>query len=249
MRRFACVLASLALGCGGARRTPAPPPTLDEQILSSADAVLECLGTAGSSCLYTTVGNAAWIAQQDLELVAALPPPVLAGPLLDAADGTVGPNEGVHRAVAETARAAAYTEDMSCRAVKVEDIGRDFDARRTTLVKYAERLGLGTTVVGSAVAALRDAALPLGRAKLVTAQCNRGDLYLLISPPNRARDQDEDPRAHSSGGWEPFVVSTSRERLVRGVPLPARGPAPLVADPAPDRAAVDPWIPVSEVDL
>ncbi len=249
MHRFVCAVAALATACGGSRRAPKPPPTVEQQILAASDAVLECLGSAGTSCLYTTAANAAWVAQQDLELVAALPPPVLARPLLVAADRAGDPREGARRANDETARAMPLAEDMSCRAVDVASVGAEFDARRTWLVDHATRMGLGATVLGPAVGTLRDAATPLGRARLVTARCNRGDLFLLIAPPDQPLAGDEDPRAHAAGGWEPFVVSTSRERLVRGVSLRPEAAAPRVADPVHNRDAVDPWIPVSEVEL
>jgi hypothetical protein len=243
-------LIAIAPGCGG---TPPPraAPTLDQQVMAAADAAAECMASAGASCLYAAGPGAdmidAWRAQTELEVVAEMPPPLLPGALAAAAKLADDAGETARVAAAEATRAAALARDLSCRATRVYPVGVELAARRETLVERAEGLGLGATRTGDAVAALAGAAAPLDRARLVELRCRAGALFLLMAPPARPIDDDEDPAAHAGGGWRAFFATWDELRALRGVRAP--GPDAAVVADAPPRDAVDPWIPVTEVDL
>jgi len=79
-------------------------------------------------------------------------------------------------------------------------------------------------------------------------RCDNGDLYVLVAPPTRELEPDDDPDAYVAGGFEPALASPDARRLLHGYAQPAAAPAPRVEDETPD-GVVDPWIPVTEVDL
>ncbi len=205
------------------------------------------MGSAGTTCLYTSAAGTGWIAQTDLELIASEPPPVLAAQLLRAADKIGATADADHALAAESNLAAPLTRDLSCRAESVRNVGAEFRTRRLALVSRAENLGLGGTRAGPAVAALAGAAETLDGARLVRVRCRKGDLFVLLSPPQGKLDPDEDPRAHAGGGWRAFLVSYDESRVLRGLRAPEAA-AKQIVDPAP-RDIVDPWIPVTEVGL
>ena len=245
MRSLGVAVAVLA-ACGSNPK-PKPNLTADPRFLAAADTVLECMGSAGTTCLYTTEAATAWIAQTDLELIATEPPPLLADQLLRAADKIGSPADADRAVAAESELAAPLTRDLSCRAQSVRNVGAEYSARRKALVERAENLGLGGTEAGPAVAALAGAAEKLDGARLVTVRCTKGSLFVLLSPPVGQLDAEEDPRAHAGGGWRAFIVSYDEPRLLRGL-RPPEGPAKQIVDPA-RRDVVDPWIPATEMDL
>jgi len=235
----------LLVACG-ATPPPRQPLTPEQQMLAAADAVIECMASAGSSCLHSSPAADAWAAQLELEHIVTTPAPLLPNLLLRAADTLTAATEVQRRVAAETDRAVPLTRDLSCKVIGVRDVGAELGARRAALIERAEGLGLGGTLAGSAAGTLAAAAEPLGRTQLVEARCRQGTVYVLISPPRGDLDPDEDPAAHAGGGWEAFVASHDQARLLRGhEPLEH---APRIIDVAPGDA-LDPWIPITEVDL
>jgi hypothetical protein len=130
----------------------------------------------------------------------------------------------------------------------VRAVGVELRARRDELAARARAMGLMGTRLGPAVTALVDAASPLDRARLVTAVCRRGRVFLLVAPPRTPIAADEDPAAHVDGGWEPFVASPALDDVLRG-PIPERVPPQRVHDAPARPDGVDPWIPVTEIEL
>jgi hypothetical protein len=215
-------------------------------MLAAADTVLECMASAGTSCVYESQAADAWVAQLELEQIAVQPPPLLPNLMLRAADAVARATTVDQRVSGETELAVPLTRDLSCRAIRARNVGAELEARRLELVDRAEQMGLGGTDAGAAVGGLAATAKPLARTQLVEATCKDGELYLLLSAPRTDIEPDEDPAAHAGGGWEVLLVSYEEQRLLRGAA--ATGTAQPIVDPVPG-GVVDPWIPVTEVDL
>lgn len=215
-------------------------------MLAAADAVLECMASAGVSCLYASPLADAWAAQHALEAVAKLPAPLLPNALLRAADELGTATVVARRIDAEAERMIALTRDLTCKPVRTRSVGAELDLRRRELVSRAEDLGLATTVAGPAVGALAATAEPMASVRLVEARCQEGAVFLLLAPPRGDLAPDEDPAAHAGGGWRVFAAGYDEQRLLRGEPAPP--PAPRIVD-SPRGDGLDPWIPATEIDL
>jgi hypothetical protein len=123
VRRLGVAVAILC-GCGGST-SPKPAPTTDQRILAAADSTLECLGSAGATCMRDSAAADAWLAQIELEKIATTPAPLVPDAMLRAAD-TVRDTRVTDRIVGEeTERAVPLARDLSCRARRVVDIGAE----------------------------------------------------------------------------------------------------------------------------
>lgn len=244
-------IAALALAglFGCARPGPRPPaPTADQQRMTATDYALECMSSAGVGCL--TVGPAAdgWSALGDLRTALRAPLPLLAEQIL-AAETRLREGRYTEPRLAALARPVEmWARDLSCRAVAMRTVGAELAALRRRLATTGKWRGLGHTAAGPALDALVAAAAPLDRSYLATAHCTGGKVFALLAPPARAPAADEDPRAYDAGGWQVFAVARSPDALLSGYRAPPTPAAPRVADQPPE-FAVDPWLPLTEVDL
>lgn len=239
---------ALAVAACSKPRPPAPPQTVDQMAAAAADTLLACLGGGSDGCAPVSPASEGWIAQGYLETIAWLPAALVPEAMLDAADDHRDPRIVDGRIATEIATAQERARDLSCRTAAVEPGGEAIAQRRAELVALATRMGVAGTAARPALTELAEASARLDRARLVTARCHGGDVYVLVVPPAHPIAPDEDPAAYAAGGWEAILASSDRAAvLLGGVP-----PLPAEAPPIEDAAAegmIDPWLPIPEVEL
>jgi len=224
-----------------------PAPTLEQRMLTAADLLLECMSSAGLDCVPHNAGTDAWSAHGDLELIAKVPAAVLPKYLSLAAAELPRVTYVQQRAVEQSVGAVRLARGLTCKARRAEYVGCFFAARRGVLDEQARALGLPRTAVAEDLAVLLRAAAFLDKAWLVEARCAGGDLYVLVAPVH-ALAPDDDPAAYPAGGWQAIVAATAHDTILRGFPSPVPRPGPRIDDEAPEEA-VDPWLPVTRLDL
>lgn len=235
------------VGCGSAtKKKPANPATTQDLVRAAATNTLECLAGGGGECTTDGSGRIAWHALGDLALVATEPAPILAKALLDRAK--LRKRSGIDPSRAARVRAGALAKDLSCRIDAIRRVGPQMLRWRKQLLARAENLGLGSLAIGDEVGALAALANKLLDVYSVRARCKRGAFFLLVSPPGKTIDDDEDPRAHGAGGWAVFTIGINESVLVRGGAALPRRARPIQRDRVGGRP-IDPWIPLGEVDL
>jgi len=245
-RHLLAAALAVATACGGAR-PPAPVMTLEQTMFTAADFLLECMSSAGIECIDHSPASDAWSAQGDLELIVRVPAAALPKYLMVSAQEMRRVSHVHKRVVEESATAVGLTRGLTCKASALRYVGNVFSARRELLAAQARRLGLHRTRVGPELAALIEAAAFLDKAWLVEARCAEGSIYVLVAS-TRELEPDDDPAAYPAAGWEAFVASTNRARLLRGYPNAATPLGPPLIDEAP-RESVDAWLPVTRVGL
>ncbi len=243
--RLAAAFAILLVACASPAARSIETPTQSMSAGSTARAFLECIGRSGAECVSPSPAGDAWAALGELERVDATPTPMLPAQLITAARA-LGGRAGYRKLLEETLRAAAQSKDLSCRVTHVEEVGPALIARRDMLLKSAELLGLGSTRAGPPTGRIAAAVTPIHGSWLATAQCDTGRVFVLVAPPRVAIDADEDPRANPGAGWHAYAASIDRARLLRGGHIPL-APAPPLRDPR--GTGLDPWIPLSELEL
>ncbi len=216
-------------------------------MLTAADLLLECMSSAGIDCVHHNAASDAWSAHGDLELVAEVPSAVLPKYLATAAAEMQRVSYVRQRVAEQSAAAVRLTPGLSCKARRARYAGVVFAARRDLLAAQARALGLQRTAIRKDLSLLLAAAARLDDAWLVEAPCADGTLYVLVARTHTL-EPDDDPAAYPSGGWDAVVVGTDPDALLRGYPnrLPAR--ESRLVDSPPDES-IDPWLPVTRLDL
>lgn len=250
-QRLGLALVTLALVGGGAacsKPRPAPPAmSTEENMLAAADLLLECMSSAGLDCVHHNSASDAWSAHGDLELIAQVPSAVLPKYISSSATEMQRVSYVHQRVVEQSAAAVQFTHGLTCKARRARYAGLFFAARRDLLAAQARRLGLPRTAVREDLALLVEAAARLDRVWIVEAPCADGTLFVLVAHTHTL-EADDDPAAYPAGGWEAVVAGTDPDALLRGYPtrLPAGGPK--LVDSPPDES-IDPWLPVTRLDL
>ncbi len=179
-------------------------------------------------------------------LIDSEPPPLLGKALVQRSRQRS--RDGVDPSRKAETRAGVLAKDLSCTITAIAHVGPRMLRRRKKLLGRAEAMGLGSLPIGRVIGRLAARANLLGRVYSARARCKRGVFFLLVSPPTKAIDPDEDPRAHGSAGWSVFTIGTDARVLVRGGAARKAKPRPIQADRI-GGVPVDPWIPLGGIDL